>query len=97
VAPEVVVVVEDQDASLGLLLQEEVRGRQAAEASPHDDEVVGLRVGPLDGSPIAPTRARELMGDLEGTDMAPPESRKCRWIAGRSSVLQGEQRIGWRT
>ena len=97
VATEVVVVVENQDARLRPLLQEEVRGRQAAEASPHDEEVVDIVVGPLDGPPIAPTRARELVGDLERTDVASPKPRECRWIAGRSSVLQREHLVGWRT
>ena len=93
-APEVVVVVENQDARLRLLLQEEVRGRQAAEASPHDDEVVDIGVGALDGSPVAPAFARELVGDLERTDVASPKPRECRWIAGRSSVLQREHLVG---
>ena len=98
VAPEIVVVVENEDARLRLLFSIEVRGRQPAQASPHDDEVVDIGIGLLYDPPAAPAFEGELEGGLEGTDMTPAQSRECRRIAGRdrASALQREHLFGER-
>ena len=98
VAPEVVVVVENEDARLRLLLSIEVRGRQAAQTSPHDDEVVDIGIGLRYGPPVAPALEGEFEGGLEGTDMAPAQSRERRRIArrGLAGALQREHLFGKR-
>jgi hypothetical protein len=64
VATKVVVVVENQDPRFRLPLQEEVRGRKTAEASSDNNQIVDLGVEAPNGSPIAPTHARELAETL---------------------------------
>jgi len=65
VATKVVVIIENQDARVGVLLAVEVRGRETADASAHDDEVVDVCVGFAYRPPVALTIERELMGDFE--------------------------------
>ena len=60
--------------AFGLCFKKKCAGRQTADAPPHHDEIIDIVVGLLHGPPIAPTRERELVGDLERPDVASPKT-----------------------
>jgi hypothetical protein len=65
VTTKVVVIVENQDARIGFVLTEEVRGRQSTDPGAHNDQIVQIWIGLLNRAPITSPRERQLVGNFE--------------------------------
>ena len=98
VAAEIVVIVEYQDAGgVAVDFAIEPRGRQAADAAAHHDQVdmlVDRQGGEVEGAALA----ADLMSDFKGSWMAAPQTGERRWIVevGRSGGPRrpGRRRLG---
>ena len=64
-AAEVVVVVEDQNAGAGIGFEVEMRGRQAGNPAPDNDQVVAVFIAGQRLTPVLPAFTRQRMGSVE--------------------------------
>ena len=96
VATEIVVIVENEDARFWSLFSVEMCGREAADATPHNDKVIYIGVGLFGGPPVAPVPKPELVTDFEGSDVIPaqPGTRRRIDTALHAGTLKCECLLG---